>query len=958
MSQTFSGVSGESNAERLGYRNQRLMSMTLDESLELEPGIYGITVQNPDGKSSASRDAALAVVAPPEIQSLMPPSLCNGLVDQRLTVEGENFVELDGVGPRVDLENAGGERFSYDADMLDDCVELEGLDASIRVCSLLSIEVPARDLPQDDYDVYVTNPEPASCTTSEPAPLKVLDDGPVLFFADPPVAYDGISTRVTLFLTSVTEPFTVAIVPTGELEPLIELEAALVPGKTNRLQATVPAGTEPGVYDVIVNDDSGCQTLLEAGLTLTEDLAIDLESIVAPFGFTDAATPVTIFRAGGASFEATPRGFLNPVDSGTNEVAIQLESLTLVNEDELTAIVPEGAPAGQYDLVIVNPGGEVGVLRDAFASVADPPPVVDDVVPQSIVDQSDQSIEVRGKQFSSASVSVRCRDAGGNEVDPSPAVSSEAEACDGNGDCTIAATIDASSMSRGAVCVVRVENSDGSYGDFSAIGVTNSSFNLSAPQAGRAMNEPRRSLVAAAVKATSASRFLYAIGGDDGAGDVLSSVEFAPVSVFGNMSDFVIAGEPLGTARTRHAGAQLGRYVYVVGGNDGDATLASAERALVLSPAETPVIDDIDLCLSGSGTPCFDDDALGDGLESGVYSYRVAALIDAADPENLGGETLPSDPVILKLPDVSGRNIVVKLVWSAPVDPLGEPLSGVTGFRIYRTVVDGVPGSDEVLLAEVDDPDAREFIDDGDFDLGSAVPLPLGSTSAWQVLPDLGSAREGLSAAVARDPQESDRFHLYALLGEGEATYEHLAITMLPNGRQTVGSAWVVGAEQSAVARSEFGVWVVDDTVSNLVSDGETYLYLGGGLASGGQDDRVEAAKVGTDGELEAFSDDPTAGDIVADFSSTRSGYGTAAAAGRLFLFGGMASQVRDNATAAEMVNPAPSLRNNSWNNEGLTMTSPRYRFGTAVQSAFIFLVGGQTSAANGATDSTEWVVW
>jgi hypothetical protein len=53
----------------------------------------------------------------------------------------------------------------------------------------------------------------------------------------------------------------------------------------------------------------------------------------------------------------------------------------------------------------------------------------------------------------------------------------------------------------------------------------------------------------------------------------------------------------------------------------------------------------------------------------------------------------------------------------------------------------------------------------------------------------------------------------------------------------------------------------------------------------------------------------------------------------------------------------APGLANNSWNSEGITLRSPRYLSGSAVQSAFIFLVGGQ--AAGGAADATtELVIW
>ena len=66
----------------------------------------------------------------------------------------------------------------------------------------------------------------------------------------------------------------------------------------------------------------------------------------------------------------------------------------------------------------------------------------------------------------------------------------------------------------------------------------------------------------------------------------------------------------------------------------------------------------------------------------------------------------------------------------------------------------------------------------------------------------------------------------------------------------------------------------------------------------------------------------------------------------------------RADATAAELIDPVPELRQNSWNNEGLSLTTPRYRLASAVQSAFIFLIGGQTDDADSVTQSTELVVW
>jgi hypothetical protein len=833
------------------------------------------------------------------------------------------------------------------------------LSTGLRVCTSLSITIPASTLPEDTYALSVSHPAPLGCQSTESQSLNVLDDGPVVFFADPPVTYDGINTRITLFMTSVSEPFTVSLAPAGETTPQTQLDSDLVAGTTNRIQSTVPAGQAAGSFDVIVNDNTGCQTVLEAGLSVTSDLSITLGSVTDPFGHTDEATAVTIFRAGGSAFAATPRAFLNPSAGSTDDVAIQLASVAWVNAEELTAIVPAGAPVGSYDLIVVNPDGAVGLLENAFRSVGDPPPVIADVIPQSIVNQADQGIVVSGQNFATSTISLRCRDLAGNDLATPPGVTVSGETCDSGGLCSVNANVDGSALSPGDVCVVRVVNADGSYGEFSALGASNSSYNLSAPAAGRPLLEARRGLVAAAVKATSASRFLYAIGGDGGDGtEPLSSVEISPVNVFGNMSDFALAREALSTPRVNHAGTQLGRYLFVLGGEDGSAGLETGERALVLSPEETPSIDDIDLCLSQADPPCFADADLEGGLGAGEYSYRVAALIDPTDPQNLGGETLASDPLPLKLPEVQNRGILVRLIWSAPKDGLGVELTGVTGYRVYRTPTGGVAGRDEVLLAEIPDAAARSFVDDGSATLGTVAPLPLGSTSAWQALPDLQSARVGLSAAIAADPTTANSFHLYALLGEGLNSYEYLGISVLPNGRQTVGATWTLGAETSAIARSEFGTWVVDDLVSSLVPAGQTYLYLGGGLAGASADGRVEAALVQAGGELAAFEDDPTAGDIIGDFSSDRTGYGTACAAGRLFLFGGEAAQIRSDATAAEIIDPAPELANNSWNNEGLAMTSARYRMGSTLQSAFIFLVGGQTNAAGAATNSTELVVW
>lgn len=57
------------------------------------------------------------------------------------------------------------------------------------------------------------------------------------------------------------------------------------------------------------------------------------------------------------------------------------------------------------------------------------------------------------------------------------------------------------------------------------------SLNLETPKPGTEMNLPRRGLVSAAAKATSAARFVFAVAGDDGGANVYNSVESAPVDL-------------------------------------------------------------------------------------------------------------------------------------------------------------------------------------------------------------------------------------------------------------------------------------------------------------------------------------------------------------------------------------------------------------------------------------------
>ena len=949
-------------------------TITIPEDATL--GDYVVTVTNPAPIDCGSvTNAPLVVTAPPTVTSVTPMQVCSG--GSELTVTGTGF--RTGATVTV-LCDSGGT--THVVDSLASEANEDGTELNLRF--------GFGAIPGETCDVIVSNA--MDCDSKPPHPQIAAVEGPILFYAAPPVAYNGIHTQIKLFMTAVTGTPVVRIVPSGEISGGITLDSMVDPGNARRVLAVVPKDTAAGTYDVLVGDDTDCAATLAEGLVVTDDTSIKLDKVVQPFGLRTEDTAVSLLRVAGDAadnvpFSPTPTAFLNPTGSSTDP-AVQLVGVTFVDDVTLTAVVPTDIALGDYDLVVVNPDGSVGVKKDAYSAIDVSPPTIENVFPQSIVNSDqydapaggkvDQELTVFGDNFDTVTVSLVCESPDGMSVAPA-SVGTGTEACDVNG-CTITVDVDGTGLSPGDVCLVRVTNGDGSYADYSAVGVTNSSRNLSDPVEGEPLNTARRACMSSAVRATSAARFVYAIGGDGGptvADAPFDSVEFAPVGVFGGMKPFVDNPEPLNQARAFAGAETVGRYMYVFGGTDGTDALSSAERALVLSPAEVPVITDIDLCLSGGVADCFGVVPSTDGLLTGEYAYRVSAVIDPTSVHNLGGETLASDPIIIRLPEIVAagetRKVAVQLFWDAPVDKLDVELEDITGYRIYRTPADGVAASDELLIGEVDET-TFDFIDGG-IDPGTDQPLPQGSTSAWQVLPSLGTARNAFASAVARDPDSATGYFLYALLGmdsgdtdalAGTAltTFEYLNVNVLPNDRQDVVGTWTTGSDTTSLTgRFLHGAWVADQQVFSPLAPGQSWIFVGGGRdgpANGDVLGSMEDLEVQADGDLVYNANNP-----VQASDPSRPGFATMAAFGRLFVLGGAQPNPRSDASSARIV--SVDEVSTSFNSEGVQLVENRYVPGRSIQSAFLFLVGGQTTITKGAggeitdgavTDSTEFIVW
>ncbi|MBI2390900.1 MAG: hypothetical protein HYV09_15015 [Deltaproteobacteria bacterium] len=906
-------------------------------SIKIPAGTYKVTtkteldvvVTNPaPADCKTSETIKLTINPPPRVDAVVPASVCEG--GSQITVTGDFFQ----AGAKVTLKCPAS---SVDASKV-----------AVESATKLTATFGGGATPGEKCDVIVTNPD--SCE-DRPLPHKTVTvvTGPIVFYVDPPVVVNGVNMQATIFATSITKPLLAgAVTITDAAGAETKLDPKEVTGYPNRVQVTIKSDQKAGVYDVTLRDSSACFATLPKGLTVVRDKTVTIREVVPPFGWTGEDTAITVFRDTAAAapankpFLAGARLFLNPVGATPTDLAVPLLGVSVLDGDRLTATVPKGTAVKDYDLVLVNPDGTVAVKTNAYKELAAATPIITQATPSSVVTGTADTVVLTGRNFQTGSTyTMRC-------VDPAGGTAATTTITKGAGGTATSQTLTINTAApAGSVCVLRITNADGSYFDYSALGVTNSSFNLSAPKPSTALNVARRALVGASGSATAAQRFVYAIGGDNGTpAGALDSYEFAPVDLFGTVSAWSVSPVTLASKRTLAGTTTVGRYIYLVGGNDGTGPVASAERALILSPLETPEVTDLDLKLDAAK-----------GLEPGLYQYRVSATFDATDTDNPGGESLASEVFSLKVPTFAGKKVVVTLVYRAPLDSLGAAVPGVSGYKIYRTAKDGAAGS-ETLLATVTGAATLTFEDDGSKTPTADKPLPLGSTGKWASLPAMGTKRSGVGVAAAFDPADATSLYVYALMGRSAATtnvgtYEFLKVTVAANGRQTAAASWTAGTVTNPLARDEFGAWTVTRAQSTLVAAGDTWIYAGSGKISAGTlSGQVDATKVQAGGQLTAWTT------TLKSFGSDHAGYGVCAANSRLYVFGGQGAAPTKGAKAGIMISPVPTLDSNSWNNEGLTMTHGRYLMGSAVQSAFIFLLGGQTDEPLAASKSTETVIW
>jgi hypothetical protein len=868
--------------------------------IEIAPGSLALggvelSLTNPAlAACSAASPLSLEVVLPPDIEAVEPAVVCAS--GGTIQVSGGPFHE------GIDAELGG--------------VPVEAV--TLVDSGLIEIAVGA-DAPLGPADLTLL--DPSGCTATRAEAFTVVTQ-PQAFHVDPPVVPHGRSLTASAMLADVNDDISDAWLVHESSGERRDIDWSWSEDRPSEIELIVPADLSTGTWRLGLEQAGSCEGILSAGFEVVTQPRVAVDSVEPPHAWTFDHTAIEIVAtdpvpAGSVGFEDVPGVYLlGPAGSDRSE---SLLAVRYHDQQRITAVVPPNFDPGSYDLLVVNSDGAWGLLEASLEVTWDAPPAIDSVSPGTLEKGGDEQIAIHGSDFRDPVVELVCRESGVEST-----VSAVVERWSYG-------EIEASVSTRGfnqALCVVRVTNDDGNGASWSAISITNPAQNLFPFELGTQLMEARRAPAAAAGRTTSMDRWVYAIGGDAGdATSASSTVELAPVDAYGTMDAWTLLPQGLPEPRTLAGAVTVGRFVYLVGGDDGTAPLATVLRAMVLDPIDVPWLDSVSL------------DSVDDGLGEGRWTYRVAALYDASHDTNPDGEGLAGEPASITLPAVEG-GWAPTLCWNAVDD--------AAGYRIYRSAEADAPSAEMHWLTDV--VATTCFQDSGGAVDLSLEPLPEGALGSWATVATLHTARSAPCLAVAQDPAtDPEIFHLYVAGGMAADglpldSIEVVDITVEGERIHSAGSPWTLEQALSE-PRWQCAGYTVDETHHSVVGE-ERWVFFAGGLGERGATGTVDRGMVDSDGVLGSWGSSRS-------MTPARAGFGHASASDFLYAFGGQQGEPSASGSSAE-IRDEGELELHNWNSLGSSMHLARYLPGSAQESAIIFVLGGQTDTADAST-TTEF---
>jgi hypothetical protein len=453
---------------------------------------------------------------------------------------------------------------------------------------------------------------------------------------------------------------------------------------------------------------------------------------------------------------------------------------------------------------------------------------------------------------------------------------------------------------------------------------------------------------AAGGQVSPAARYLYVVGGDSGGATPMryDNTQIAVLDKFGDIARWMTGRYKLPAARTWlqlisvSAASGAGGHLYAIGGDTTAGAVKSVSRAHILLPSEAPPITKATVSLGGT-------------LTRGTWYYEVSAVLDASDPANPMGETLPSQEITAHTVDSSK----VTLEWTA--------VPHAATYNIYRTaMVNGTSKAETLFKSAVTD---TMFADDGSGTPEGGTPLSQGELGVWVDVPALNDARRAHGASLAHDP--SGAAFLYATGGDngsglafalagGTTVYDTYEYAPLSDDGLTLGNWTRDTTNKMTVVRTRHQSPVGEHATSQKVPATDAYVYAVSGWDGANIVDFYSSAKVAAGGALGAWSARTTASASQAFFPALAS----LIASDQLFAIGGVdATGVSQTDAVSVPYATPPDFAQNISNDPSLktdAALAPVAAYGTLVfSSGHLYLLGGTSGNDGSAALNRLWTV-
>ncbi len=246
-------------ASRLFWTSESSMGFLVDPADLQPPGVFDVTVTNPDKLRKTTLAQVLAIVPPPLVTAASPMASCDAESNQTVEITGTDFLVYNGATPTVTIGAAAGPKTYSTTVSPSDCMAIAGSfsEQDVALCTKLTFQIPAGDITVSTttmFSLVVTNPAPADCRSSTTF-MVALDAPPTVDSVVPSTICQG-GAQLTINGSNFLPGATVELVcPSATITNC----TATVNAAGTQITATCGGGATAGdKCDVVVKNPDGC----------------------------------------------------------------------------------------------------------------------------------------------------------------------------------------------------------------------------------------------------------------------------------------------------------------------------------------------------------------------------------------------------------------------------------------------------------------------------------------------------------------------------------------------------------------------------------------------------------------------------------------------------------------------------------------------------------------------------